>query len=156
MMGSTTRFLIALWTLAVLAPTAQASPYPLSEILEPPAPEKLAKEKITTSDELLARAAKGKDRRALAKATGIRGSLLRKWVRMCDLLRIKGVGPEMVKLFGAGRITRVKQLRTQKADKLHKRLMRANKKKKITENPPTQEQLETWINEAKNLELVLR
>jgi hypothetical protein len=147
---------VALFTSLVLASSASASPYPLTEILKKEAAAKLAKQKVTTSDELLEKAAKAKDRQALAKATGFKPYQLLVWARMCDLLRIKGVGPEMVRLFKAGRILMVKQLRAQKAGPLHKRLMGVNKKKKITQNPPTEEQLETWIGEAKKLKLVLR
>jgi predicted flap endonuclease-1-like 5' DNA nuclease len=155
MKGTIVSSLVAVLALA-LASSVSASPYPLSEILKKEEAAKLAKEKVTTSDELLERAAKPKDRRALAKATGLKVPQLLAWARMCDLLRIKGVGPEMVQLLKAGRVTMVKQLRAQKAGPLHKRLIGVNKKKKITENPPTKEQLDAWIGEAKKLKLVLR
>lgn len=145
----------ALGMLLYAAP-AGASPYPLEEILDKPAAEKLAKAKVESSDELLQRGAKAKDRQALARATKLPLKKLTEWVQMCDLLRIKGVGPEMVKLLNAGRVATVKQLRGSKVAPLFKRLMEANKKKKITQNPPTEEQLGAWIDHAKKLDLVLK
>lgn len=138
------------------ASTAGASPYPLSEILDKAAAEKLAAQEVKTSDELLEKAATVKGRAALAKATKLPLAKLNAWAKMCDLLRIKGVGPEMVRLLGAARVNTVKQLKGQKPAKLLKALTAANKKKKITENPPDEQQLANWIDQAKKLKLVLR
>lgn len=140
----------------LLQASAGASPYPLAEILDKVAAEKLAQEKVQTSDELLQRGAKAKDRQALAKATKLPLKKLVEWINLCDLIRVKGVGPEMARLLNAGRVMTVKQLKGQKAAALYKRMMDANKKKKITENPPTEEQLTAWIEQAKKLELVLK
>jgi predicted flap endonuclease-1-like 5' DNA nuclease len=151
-----TRALVTTALCLLLPLSAGASPYPLAEILDKATAETLAKEKVVTSDDLLQRGARVKDRQGLAKATKLPDRKLAEWVKMCDLLRIKGVGPEMVKLLNAGRVTTVKQLRGSKAAPLYKRLLEANKKKKITQNPPTEEQLTAWIEHAKKLELVLR
>jgi len=139
----------------LLQASAGASPYPLAEILDKVAAEKLAQEKVQTSDDLLQRGARATDRQALAKATKLPLKKLVEWINMCDLIRVKGVGPEMVRLLNAGRVITVKQLRAQKAATLYKRMMDANKKK-ITENPPTEEQLTAWIEQAKKLELVVK
>lgn len=141
--------------LLLFAASAHASPYPLDEILEKAPAEKLANAKVTTSDELLEKGAHPKELRALAKTTGLAYGQLSTWVKMCDLLRIKGVGPEMVRLLNAGKITTVKQLRGQEAGKLHKALMAANKKAKITEKPPAEEQVARWIEQAKKLKAML-
>jgi len=146
----------ALATVVLLAASVQASSYPLSEILDKASAEKLAKVSIKTSDELLTQGATARQRQALVRKAKVGLNLLTSWVKMCDLLRIKGVGPEMVQLLAAARITTVKQLRAQKPAVLMKKLTAANKKKKITENPPTEEQLGAWIDQAKKLDLVLR
>ena len=92
----------------------------------------------------------------ITRVTGQSAKQVLQWVSMCDLLRIKGVGPEMVRLFNAARVKTIKQLRVQKAKALLRRVTAANKTKKITPNPPTQEQLGAWIAQAKKLKLVLR
>ena len=142
--------------LMLISVGAYASPYPLDEILEKAPAERLAKAKVNTSDDLLEKGAQPKGLRALAKTTALPLGQLSTWVKMCDLLRIKGVGPEMVRLLNAGKITTVKQLRGQDAGKLYKALMTANKKANITEKPPAAEQVARWIEQAKNLKIVLR
>jgi hypothetical protein len=141
--------------LLLAAPTASASTYPLEQVLEKESAEKLEKAGVKTTDELLAKGAKPKELRALAKTTGLPEAKLGAWVKMCDLLRIKGVGPEMVRLLGAGKVSTVKQLRGQVAAKLFKVMIEANKKTKITQKPPAEEQVANWIEQAKKLELVL-
>ncbi len=140
----------------LLGTTAQASPYPIHEILDKAVADKLAKAEIKTSNDLLERGATAKGLRALAKATGLAAGQLGGWVKMCDLLRLKGVGPEMVRLLNAGKVSTVKQLRHQDAAKLHKVLMAANEKGKLTEKPPAESQVANWIEQAKKLKDVIR
>lgn len=146
---------VALIVLALGSVPASASPYPLSEILDKAVAEKLAAQEIKTSDDLLNKAATPKARRTLARKAKLPAGKLYEWAKMCDLLRIKGVGPEMVKLLGLAQVTMVRRLKTRKAEPLHKRLIAANKKKKVTENPPSAEQLAAWIEQAKKLDIVL-
>lgn len=142
--------------LMLVASSVSASPYPLGQIMEKTMADKLAKQKITTTTQLLEQGAKPKQRRALAKKAGIAAAKLNRWVNMCDLLRIKGVGPEMVRLLEAGGVKTVRKLKAQKAARLHPRLIKANGKAKVTANPPTAQQIEAWIDQAKKLAPVLR
>jgi len=145
--------LAAAWLVASLA---LASSYPLEEILDKAAAEKLAKEEVKTTDDLLAKGAKPAELKALARATQLPLAQLTTWTKMCDLVRIKGVGPEMVRLLNAGKVSTVKQLRAQKAAPLHKKLIKANDKQKITQKPPSEDQVDSWIEQAKKLPLVLK
>ena len=145
----------ALLTMLVSS-TALASPYPLENILGDHDAAKLAKQRILTSAQLLKNGAKVAARQELAKVTGIEQARLTKMVRMCDLLRIRGVGPQMVKLLALVKVHTVKQLRKQKAAGLARQLDLANKKAKITQTPPSAEQLKNWIAQAKKLKLVLK
>lgn len=143
--------------LTVLASsTAQARPYPLENVLGDHDAAKLAKQRILTSPQLLKQGSKADDRKKLARATGIKVERLIGMVQMCDLLRIKGVGPQMVKLLAAAKVLTVKELRKQKATALAKALEKANKKAKITQTPPNAEQLKNWIAQARKLKLVLK
>jgi hypothetical protein len=155
-MHSSKTFLSVGAGLLLLSSVAGASPYPLEEILEKAPAQKLGLAKVKTSDELLEKGAQPKELRALAKTTGLPLAQLSAWARMCDLLRLKGVGPEMVRLLDAGKVTTVKQLQGQNPGKLHQRLMEANKKTKITQKPPAEEQVANWIEQAKKLKIVLR
>jgi predicted flap endonuclease-1-like 5' DNA nuclease len=140
----------------LLGAVALASTYPLAHILPQEAAEKLAKAGINTSDELLDRGATGAGRAKVVKATGLAAPQVLEWVRMCDLLRIKGIGPVMVRLLGAVGVRSVAQLRQRSADSLYKAVMKANDKAKITQNPPSEKHLEHWIEQAKKLKIVVR
>jgi predicted flap endonuclease-1-like 5' DNA nuclease len=144
---------VAAW---LLPGAAAASTYPLLHILPDAAAKKLAAENVKTSDELLDKGATPAARAKLAKATAIDVKQLTEWVRMCDLLRIKGIGPVMVKLLGATGVTSVAQLRQRKSDALYKAVIKANDKSKITQNPPSEKHLEHWIEQAKKLKIVVR
>lgn len=140
----------------LLGSNAKASPYPIHEILEKSAADKLGEAEVKTSNDLLEKGASPKGLRALAKKTGLPVTQLASWVKMCDLLRLKGVGPEMVRLLNAAKVTTVKQLREQDPSKLHKAIMAANEKGKITEKPPEESQIVHWIGQAKKLKDVIR
>jgi predicted flap endonuclease-1-like 5' DNA nuclease len=117
--------------------------------------EKLHKGKVETTEQLLDQGAKSKDRKALAKATGLKGPELLDLVRRCDLLRIKGVGSEMVLLLEAAGVKTVAELGAKEAGPLTAAMDAANKKAKISEKPPTEPQLADWIGQAKKLPQVV-
>lgn len=135
--------------------SVQASPYPLANILEEKEARALLAEKIETTDDLLLKAATSAARARLAKTTGIPLARLTECVEISDLVRIKGVGLQMVKLLRFVGVNTVKQLRKQNAKDLAARIEMANAKAKITETPPNAEQLDNWISQAKKLKLLL-
>jgi DNA polymerase/3'-5' exonuclease PolX len=133
---------------------ALASHYAVTEIprlITPTQAEKLQKAGVGTTEELLAKTGTAKDRKALAKASGLGNGELTDLVRHCDLLRIRGVGPEMVLLFEAAGVKGIADLSQRDAAALTDAVATANKSKKISEKLPTQPQLQTWIDEAKKL-----
>jgi predicted flap endonuclease-1-like 5' DNA nuclease len=137
---------------------AQASHYALADVprlVKPGEVEKLKKASVTTTEELLDKAAKAKDRKALAKTTGLSAADLLALAKRCDLLRIKGVGSEMVLLLEAAGVKSTADLVKQDAAKLMTAVTDANKTAKITEKPPTEPQLADWIDQAKKLPQVV-
>jgi len=138
--------------------TARASHYALADVprlMKPGQVEKLQKASVTTTSELLDKAAKGKDRKALAKTSGLSAADLLALARRCDLLRLKGVGSEMVLLLEAAGIKTTADLARQDPAGLMTAITNANKTAKITEKPPTEPQLADWIDQAKKLPQVL-
>ena len=134
--------------------TARASHYALADVprlVTSGQVEKLKKANVNTTEELLTKAATGKDRKALAKASGLSPADLLALVRRCDLLRIKGVGSEMVLLLEAAGVKSTADLAKQDPAKLMTAVDGANKAAKITEKPPTEPQLADWIDQAKKL-----
>jgi predicted flap endonuclease-1-like 5' DNA nuclease len=117
--------------------------------------DKLHKAKVETTEQLFDRAAKSKDRKALAKATGLPAAELLALARRCDLLRIKGVGSEMVLLFEAAGVKSTAELRAAVPAALTTAIENANHTAKISEKPPTEPQLADWIAQAKKLPQVV-
>ena len=152
-------WLIALTLMVTLfVGAARASHYALADVprlVTPGQVEKLKKADVNTTEELLAKAAKAKDRKALAKASGLSAADLLVLAKRCDLLRIKGVGSEMVLLLEAAGIKSTADLAKQDPAKLMTAVDGANKAKKITEKPPTEPQLADWIDQAKKLPQVV-
>lgn len=137
---------------------ARASHYALVDVprlVKPAEVEKLKKASVATTEDLLGKAGKAKDRKALAKASGVPANDLLALAKRCDLLRIKGVGSEMVLLFEAAGVKSTADLVKQDAPKLMEAVTNANKTAKITEKPPTEPQLADWIDQAKKLPQVV-
>jgi predicted flap endonuclease-1-like 5' DNA nuclease len=141
-----------------LVGVARASHYALADVprlVKPGEVEKLKKANVNTTEELLTKAAKPKDRKALAKTSGLSAADLLTLAKRCDLLQIKGVGSEMVLLFEAAGIKTTADLAKQEPSKLMASVDAANKAQKITEKPPTEPQLADWIEQAKKLPQVV-
>jgi predicted flap endonuclease-1-like 5' DNA nuclease len=140
------------------AGAARASHYAVADVprLVPAADvDKLHKAGVETTEQLLDKAAKAKDRKGLSKASGLKPAVLLELARRCDLLRIKGVGSEMVLLLEAAGIKTTTELAKQQPAALMSSVTTANQAKKITEKPPTEPQLADWIGQAQKLPQVL-
>lgn len=156
-MRKTLPYILALGLMAV-AGVAHASHYAVADvprIITPQQVEKLHKGKIETTEQLLDKGAKTKERAALAKSTGLKPAELLDLVHRCDLLRIKGVGSEMVLLFEAAGVKSTADLVTKDPATLTAAMTSANKTAKISEKPPTEPQLADWIAQAKKLPQVV-
>jgi predicted flap endonuclease-1-like 5' DNA nuclease len=75
---------------------------------------------------------------------------------MADLLRVKGVGPDVAKLMAAAGVKTVEQLKSADAAKLNDDITKANAKQRLSENPPSTEHLAAWIKQAQTLPIVLK
>src|SRR4051794_3259951 len=137
---------------------ARASHYALADVprlVKPADADKLKKAGVGTTEDLLGKAGKGKDRKALAKASGLPAADLLALAKRCDLLRIKGVGSEMVLLFEAAGVKSTADLVKQDPPALLTAVTNVNKTAKITEKLPTESQLADWIDQAKKLPQVI-
>lgn len=156
--GSVLTLLVGLAVVAFLSGTALASHYAVADVpslITAPDAAKLAKAGVGTTEELLQKAAKPKDRKTLAKASGLSAGAVLDLARRCDLLRIKGIGPEMVLLLEAAGVKTAADLSKKEAAALTTEAAQANKAKKITEKPPTEPQFQDWIDQAKKLPVVI-
>lgn len=154
-LGITLVAVAALWALAA---NARASNYALEEIPQAiPAADatKLKSQGIGTTFQLLEKASEPKARRELAHAAKIPEKLLEGWVQMADVMRVKGVGPDVTRLLAACGVRTVAQLKTQDATKLNDEITKVNSKSHLSENPPSVEHLQAWIAQAQTLPIVL-
>jgi ribosomal protein L13E len=113
--------------------------------------EKLVEAGIRTTDDLLEAGRTRKERGDLAKKTEISRKLILEWVNLADLFRIKGVGEEYSDLLEEAGVDTVVELAKRDADNLYSKMLEVNDKKKLVRRPPTLEQVQQWIEEAKTL-----
>ncbi len=152
------RALVAACALFAFAATARASNYALEEIPQTiPAADatRLKAQGIATTFQLLEKAGDAKARTELAKAAKVPEKALESWVEMADVMRVKGVGPDVTRLLAACGVHTVAQLKTQDATKLNDEIMKVNSKSHLSENPPSVEHLQAWIAQAQTLPIVL-
>jgi predicted flap endonuclease-1-like 5' DNA nuclease len=117
---------------------------------------KLQKVGITSTKQLLDRAATRKGRKVLAEESGIEEKLILKWANMCDLMRIKGVGEEFSELLEVAGVDTVKELSKRRADNLHKAMVEANGRRKLVRQLPGPGQIEKWVSQAKTIAPVMQ
>jgi predicted flap endonuclease-1-like 5' DNA nuclease len=148
----------SLAALVALSGTSRASNYALEEIPQSiPAPDaaRLKAAGVATTFALLEKSGEPKDRRALAKETKIAEKTLEAWAQMADLLRVKGIGPDVARLLAAIGTKTVAQLKVANAAKLNDDILKVNSKLHLSENPPSVEHLTAWIAQAQTLPIVL-
>jgi predicted flap endonuclease-1-like 5' DNA nuclease len=152
------QLLIGVGALALAPGRAAASNYALEEIPSTvPAKEaqRLKAAGVTTTFALLEKAGDPESRKALAKETKIPQKTLDGWVQLADLMRVKGIGPEVARLLTAAGAKTVASLKSADATKLNDDISKANSSQHLSDNPPALEQLQAWIAQAKTLPIVL-
>lgn len=140
------------------ASTAHASNYALEEVptlIPPDEAAKLRGAGVTTTFSLLEKGADQKSRKALSAGVKVPLRALESWVKSCDLMRVRGVGPDVAKLLTAVGVLTVAELQRADANKTADAILKANAQQKLSENPPSAEHLSAWIAQAKNLPIVL-
>jgi glutamyl-tRNA synthetase len=112
---------------------------------------KLAGAGVTTTEELLDRAATPAGRAALAEATGIEAALLLKFAHLADLTRIKGVAGEYAQLLGAAGVDTLKALAERDPAALAEALAAVNAEKNLAKKAPHVKGVEAWVERARSL-----
>lgn len=148
---------VALGALVAARP-ARASNYALEEIpqvIPPAAAQTLKTAGIGTTFQLLERGAAPRARRTLANSTHIAEKTLAGWIQMADVMRVKGIGPDVTRLLAACGVRTVSELKNQDPSRLYGEIMKVNSKLHLSDNPPSVEHLQAWIAQAKALPIVL-
>ena len=109
---------------------------------------------ITNSQQLVERAAHPQDRRVLAEATGIPADDLLALVNRADLARIHGIGRQYSHLLEEAGVDTVPELAQRNPANLHQALVEIAANAGI-KRPPTLSQVESWVEQAKQLGRVI-
>ena len=116
----------------------------------------LAKQGITRTDHLLAKAATRKQRRLLSEASGVSEIRLYEFVNRADLMRVPRIGPVVAGLLERAGVPAVRDLAKQKPRELHTTLGRAISRSSVSVNLPGVHVVAEWICAAKELPTVVR
>ena len=101
--------------------------------------------------ELLERGATRSGREDLAETTDIPYTLILEWVNLADLFRIKGIGEEWSDLLEEAGVDTVVELAQRNPVNLHSTIVDVNAAKELVRRKPSLEQVEDWIEQAKQL-----
>ena len=116
---------------------------------------KLKESKILNSDQLLKAGNSPEARKGLAKQVGVDPKALMELLNRADMDRVAGIGGAYANLLEEAGVDTVKELSKRTPANLHAKLIEINTSKKITTHPPTLQQVESWVKEAKGLPVVL-
>ena len=112
---------------------------------------KLADLGINTQEELLKAGVAPKDRQNIAEKTGISGKLILRWLNMADLSRIGGITEAYANLLEHAGVDTVPELAQRNAKNLYAKMQEVNEEKKAVKEMPSEEEVTTWVSEAKKL-----
>jgi predicted flap endonuclease-1-like 5' DNA nuclease len=116
---------------------------------------KLNRAGIVTVMDLLQRGAARNGRAELVESTGLNAGLILTWVNQADLFRIEGVGKQFGELLEAAGVDTVVELAQRKPANLFSRLTQVNAEKKLAGRSPRQDEVNTWVQQAKGLPRVV-
>ena len=113
--------------------------------------EVLAKQGLTTTEDLLKAGETAAGRHKVSESSGISEKLVLEWVNHADLCRINGIGSEYADLLEAAGVDTVPELAQRNAANLTEALTKVNDAKKLVRRTPSQSEVARWVDEAKTL-----
>jgi hypothetical protein len=116
---------------------------------------KLNQAGIVTVMDLLQRGATREGRAELVESIGIDAGLILTWVNQADLFRIEGVGKQFGELLEAAGVDTIVELAQRNPAHLFGKLTQVNAERKLAGRSPRQEEVNTWVQQAKGLPRVV-
>ncbi len=110
---------------------------------------------IATTEALLKQGAKPKGRQEIAEKSGISDKLILKWINRADLFRVKGIGEEYADLLEIAGVDTVPELARRNPENLYQKMIEVNEEKNLVRKPPSQSQVQGWVEQAKDLPRVI-
>ena len=116
---------------------------------------KLKAEGLGDSEKLLAATKAPADRKALAKKVGAGEREILELANRADLSRVKGVAGVFSDLLEQAGVDTVKELAKRRPDNLHAKIEEVNAASQLAKRIPTASEVESWVNQAKDLPKLL-
>ena len=116
---------------------------------------RLTAEGIVSVDQYLEACRTKKDRRALAKKTGIPDHLILMWTNHADLFRVKGIGGQYADLLEAAGVDTVRELAQRNPENLVAAMEKLNEEKKLVRSVPSLKMVTKWVIEARQLPYIV-
>jgi len=113
--------------------------------------EKLARAGVRSTEALLERGRKPKDRKTLSAEAGISDTQILEWVNRADLFRVPGIGEEYSDLLEQAGVDTIVELSKRKAGNLQAAMAEVNAKKNLVNRMPSVGMVQGWIDAAKSL-----
>ncbi len=116
---------------------------------------KLRAQGIFNSDQLLELTRTPSDRQALAETLGVESRVVLELANRADLARVKGIGGVFSDLLEHAGVDTVKELATRRPDNLYATLVEVNDREHLAGRAPTQNAVESWVEQARALPKLL-
>ena len=110
---------------------------------------------IVTTEGLLNKGATSEGRKEIVEQTGIDHERVLDWVNRADLFRIKGVAEEYSDLLEASGVDTVPELAQRNPNNLFKRMNDINQQKQLVRRTPHLSDVQSWVEQAKNLKRLI-
>ncbi|MBC3785306.1 DUF4332 domain-containing protein [Spirosoma utsteinense] len=110
---------------------------------------------LSDSDSLLEATRTPQNRKELATAAGVDPKAILELANRADLARIKGIGRVYSDLMEEAGVDTVKELAHRSSANLHAKLIEINSVRQFTQRPPSVEQVNDFIEQAKKLPAML-
>ncbi len=125
------------------------------EGVTPQLAEKLARQGIVNSEQLLEAAKAPADRKTLAAQLGVKAREILELANRADLSRVKGVAGVYSDLLEKAGVDTVKELATRRPDNLHAKIKEVNDQERLAKRTPTAAEIQNWVAQAKQLPKLL-
>ncbi len=113
--------------------------------------EKLKTAGVTTLEKLLTMCCNKKGRHEVAEKSGVSEKLILGWVNRADLSRVKGISTQYADLLEFAGVDTIPELAQRNAENLQAKMEEVNEEKKLVRKVPVLSQVESWVEQAKEL-----
>jgi len=118
--------------------------------------ERLREAGVSTLEQLLERGSSSGTRMRLADETQLDDAIIKQWVHQADLMRVKGIGPELAHLLCQVGVFTTPKLAYRSTDALHADLIECNHNLRAMSRLPGITELHEFITSAKTLPKLVR